>query len=299
MTFNFNDISCTSMGVKIITMSGPQRAPCGIEIVTIPGRYEPLTRGKPEHETTEITASLLIDDNADIHKIFAWLKGRGRLIFSDEPEKYYNVISNDVISTQYVCDRIKSFEVKFVCEPFAYSVTDKFTNVPMMMSDKSLTGSLEIEYNGTCEGEPLLYFAVAGKLRVTVNDSEEPLIITTHGRITDTVLKTENEIISDGTYTDENGTIIESSGTETVTTYAYEYNLEYIYIDSAARIAYNAAGEVVNNKTSGKFPVFRKGTNKILFELIKEEWYLYKTTKLQSYNQKLEMFGYHKNERWY
>ena len=42
MTFTFKEIPSQDMGVKIITMSGVQRAPCEPQITSIPGRYNPL-----------------------------------------------------------------------------------------------------------------------------------------------------------------------------------------------------------------------------------------------------------------
>lgn len=154
MTFTFKEIPSQDMGVKIITMSGVQRAPCEPQITSIPGRYNPLILEKQERQTTEITAELLVECPDNIRNIFSWLLGRGKLIFSDEPDKYYNVISDDVISIQRIDDRIQSFEIKFICEPFAYSVTNPFVSTPMGMDDDTLTGSMTIINNGTAESEP-------------------------------------------------------------------------------------------------------------------------------------------------
>lgn len=280
MTFTFKDISSKAMGVKIIGMSGAQRAPCEPEIVSVPGRYEPLILEKHERQTTEITAELLVENLDNVRQIFSWLFGKGKLIFSDEPDKYYNVISDDIISLQRIDDRIQSFEMKFVCEPFAYSVSNPLVSTPMGMNDDTLTGTMTITNSGTIESEPRLYFSVAGKLRVTVNGSSEPLIITTPGEYT-------SEYIA-----------AESGGTAK---YLYKYNQQNIYVDVAAKIAYINTGNskvVVVNQTSGRYPTFKPGENTILFELVKEEWEHGGKTYVSD-NQKLQYFGYRKNERWY
>ena len=280
MTFTFKDISSKAMGVKIIGMSGAQRAPCEPEIVSVPGRYEPLILEKHERQTTEITAELLVENPDNVRQIFSWLFGKGKLIFSDEPDKYYNVISDDIISLQRIDDRIQSFEMKFVCEPFAYSVSNPLVSTPMGMNDDTLTGTMTITNNGTIESEPLLYFSVAGKLRVTVNGSSEPLIITTPGEYT-------SEYIA-----------AESGGTSK---YLYKYNQQNIYVDVAAKIAYINSGSskvVVVNQTSGRYPTFKPGENTILFELVPEEWEYNGKTYISD-NQKLQYFGYRKNERWH
>lgn len=280
MTFSFKDVSSETMGVKIITMSGAQRAPCEPEIVSVPGRYEPLILERQERQTTEITAELLTEKPDNTRQIFSWLSGKGRLIFSDEPDKYYNVISDDVISLQKIDDRIQSFEIKFICEPFAYSVTNPYISTPMGMNDNALTGAMTITNNGTIESEPLLYFSVAGKLRVTVNGSSEPLVITTDGEYT-------KEYIA-----------AESGGTAK---YLYKYNQQNIYVDVTAKIAYIQSGSnkiVVVNQTSGRYPNLQTGENTLTFELVQEEWEHDGKTYVSD-NQKLQYFGYRKNERWY
>lgn len=280
MIFSFKGISSKDMGVKIITMSGAQRAPCEPEITSIPGRYNPLILEKQERQTTEITAELLVESPDKIRDIFAWLLGRGKLIFSDEPDKYYNVISDDVISLQRIDDRIQSFEIKFVCEPFAYSVSNPFISTPMAMDDDTPTGSMTIINNGTAESEPRWYFSFAGKLRVTVNGSTDPLIITTPG-----------------VYTDEYEADV-SGGTAK---YHYDYKQQNIYVDVLSRLAYILSGSqklIVVNQTAGTFPMLKSGENNVVVELIQEEWEhdgkIYK-----SHNQRLQYLGYIKNERWY
>ena len=239
MTFTFKEIPSQDMGVKIITMSGVQRAPCEPQITSIPGRYNPLILEKQERQTTEITAELLVECPDNIRNIFSWLLGRGKLIFSDEPDKYYNV-----------------------------------------MDDDTLTGSMTIINNGTAESEPKWYFSFAGKLRVTVNGSENPLIITTPGE-----------------YTGEYEADV-SGGTAK---YYYDYKQQNIYVDVSSRLAYMFSGSkklVVVNQTAGIFPALKPGENSIVVELVREEWEhdgrIYK-----SHNQKLQYLGYNKNERWY
>lgn len=268
------------MGVKIIAMSGPQRAGSEPQITPIPGRCDPLIKEKPEREPTEITAELLITKQTDVRQLFSWLSGKGQLIFSDEPDKYYNVHSQNVISTQYEGDMLKACELAFICEPFAYSVTNPFVSTPMGMDDGNLTGSMTIISNGTAESCPLLYFSIAGKLRVTVNGTETPLIITTPGEYSYTEYSYDSSI--------EEGTAF----------YHYNYERRNIYIDTAALVAYDGNRNVLTSLTSGPFPTFKTGENVITFELVKETWE-YDGKTYMSHNMSLGYFGYRKNERWY
>ena len=121
-TFTFNGISSDTYGLKIIEMPPPSRGGNTVESITIPGRPEQLTRSIEEYENTELEFEVMITDISKTRDIFQWLKGNGKLVYSDEPDKYYNVISNDVISAVRISDELRRFVIRFICSPFAYSI---------------------------------------------------------------------------------------------------------------------------------------------------------------------------------
>ena len=90
-TFTFNGISSDTYGLKIIEMPPPSRGGNTVESITIPGRPEQLTRSIEEYENTELEFEVMITDISKTRDIFQWLKGNGKLVYSDEPDKYYNV----------------------------------------------------------------------------------------------------------------------------------------------------------------------------------------------------------------
>lgn len=282
MTFSFKGISSEEMGVKIITMSGVQRAPYEVEITAVPGRYEPLLQEKPGCKTTEITTELLVCEKTDIRRVFAWLTGKGQLIFSDEPDKYYTVFSNDVISAERIDGRIKAFEVKFLCTPYAYAVSNPFVSVPMNFTGTGADTSVSILSNGTAESEPLWFFSFAGKLKITLNDTDDPLIIDLPGHYS----------TSEYSY----------FGTDPTPYWHYKCDPVEIYIDTASRLAYrlseNGEKTVVTDLTSGRFPELSPGINTVKFELSNERWEHDGRRYIRS-DQRLISFGYRKNERWY
>lgn len=277
--FIFNGIDSRQFGItsKLALPPVPERT---MKTTEIPGRYEPLNQLDIMRKNMQITLTISMPDVTKIGEVNAWLQGKGDLILSDDLTKKYHAYVNMSIMPERISRRFGSIPIVFTVEPFRYGVTNPFVSTPMGMDDDTLTGTMTVINNGTIESEPLLYFSVAGKLRVTVNGSSEPLIITTPGEYT-------SEYIA-----------AESGGTAK---YLYKYNQQNIYVDVAARIAYINTGsskDVVVNQTSGRYPTFQPGENTILFELVQEEWE-YSGKTYVSDNQKLQYFGYRKNERWY
>ncbi len=276
MTFTFKGISPEKMGLKIITASGLQRAPCETEIISVPGRQEPLIRTKAELQTTEMTVQLLVTVPKRIREIFSWLSGSGKLIFSDEPDKYYNVLSNDVISLERIGEEIQSFEVKFICEPFAYSIYNPLEEFPLMkLDDSRLSRQMPVYVNGTADCDPLIYLKFAGKLKISIN-GKLPFFVFTSGK-----------------YTTE---AFDSTASEKI--YKYQYEEEEIYLDSVPRIAYTPNKKVITNQTVGLFPALTHGDNSITFELVSET-INYGQLKYKPDGQKLTAFAIQKNERWH
>ena len=275
--FIFNGIDSRQFGItsKLALPPLPERT---MKTTEIPGRYEPLNRLDIMRKNMQITLTVSMPDVTKISEVNAWLQGKGDLILSDDLTKKYHAYVNMSIMPERISRRFGSIPIVFTVEPFRYSVTNEFIISPVSMDGNTLAGSTTIINNGTIESEPLLYFSFAGKLRVTVNGSSEPLIITTPGEYT-------NEYIADT-----------SGGTSK---YKYKYEQRHIYVDVGARIAYNSNDKsVVVNQTSGRYPTLKPGENTVILELIQEEWGYNGRTYISD-NQKLQYFSYYKNERWY
>ncbi len=119
----FNDIDSRNMGVtNVLSMPLPSRAEQGTNIIEIPGRPEPLMEVKKTFSTISYSVEMELAVGIDVRSIFSWLSGKGKLIFSDEPDKYYNAISCAPVSTNRINSCYRSITVKFTCLPFAYAV---------------------------------------------------------------------------------------------------------------------------------------------------------------------------------
>lgn len=277
--FIFKGIDSRTFGV-VSKSTFPPIAERAFKTTEIPGRAEPLNRFDVMRKNSKLAITMSILDTSKLVEINAWLQGDGDLILSNDLTKKYHAYVNQAINPDRLLKLCGSIPIVFTVEPFRYAVKNPYFANQMSMNDKVLTDSIEITYNGTCEGEPLLYFRFSGKLRITVNDSTEPLVISTaNGTYTDTMLDA-------GLRGDEDSV------------YAYNYKSDAIYIDSAARVAYTPDKKVVINQTSGRFPTFKQGLNTVSFQLVVEEW-KHNNRIYRSHNQELTSFDYYKNERWY
>lgn len=276
--FIFNGIDSRNFGV-LHGLPLPPLPERTLQTTEIPGRLQLLNRLKNERQNIQLSFVLGITSPDKIREINAWLQGCGDLILSSDLTKKYNAYVSLEITPERLTRRFGNIPITFTCEPFAYAVSNPFVSTAMGMDDNNLTGTMSIDVDGTLSSEPLLYFSLAGKLRVTVNGSDNPLIITTKGTHTDTYIADDD--------TD-------------VMRYYYDYIVQNIYVEVSSLIAYTGTSTktVITNQTVGKFPLFQIGENTILFELVPEEWEE-NGRKYVSHGQKLQYFGYRKNERWY
>lgn len=166
--FTFNGISSEDMGLKLISLPPPSRAESFTETIQIPGRPEPLIKTRDEFQNFEIEIECVVADISKVRNIFAWLRGKGKLIYSDEPDKYYTVVSNRLIEAERISDEIRSFTMAFDCLPFAYSVS----NEPVVLTEPGY-----ITVCGTYPCAPQWTIYGNGDIKLIVNSSEDPLII--------------------------------------------------------------------------------------------------------------------------
>ena len=319
-TFTFNGISSDTYGLKIIEMPPPSRGGNTVESITIPGRPEQLTRSIEEYENTELEFEVMITDISKTRDIFQWLKGNGKLVYSDEPDKYYNVISNDVISAVRISDELRRFVIRFICSPFAYSIkNDTLSHIFTDIKDSQPEKTIKVTVGGSDSCEPLYFFRWAGRIEMTVNGGA-PLIIDSgteqskanSGVIGEAVsaekdMETNSVIVNGelgrthGEYTDTytpsgNGTPI----------YHYLSPEAAMFINTSLRLAYkleNGVRKVCCEMTSGKFPMLEPGENTVKFRLMPE--YTWEHTmpdgtvrQYKHTEQKLLVFDVTPNTRW-
>lgn len=240
MNITFKGKSPEEYGLKITSITPPVRAGNETETQTIPGRAEPLNRELPEYANTKIEIEFLVTDISKIRAAFAWLKGQGKLIYSSEPDKYYSVISNDVIDTSYISEELRGFTVKLICAPFAYAVTNTSATFTDLITTNAVTETtVTLTNNGSVYCEPLYKIKFNGKLTVRIGGTA--MTVTSPGEYTTRQFLRED-------------------------LWVYLAEQMEIYIDAHARIAYkfeNGVKKILCDRTSGQYPLLDTGDNTI------------------------------------
>lgn len=96
----------------------------------------------------------------NIYEISNWLKGKGRLILSNEPDKYYDAVILDRIDYNQVL-RFTKAEISFLVQPYKHAVDEEETEARTLINQ------------GNTECLPLMTIYGSGKVSVFVNDIKQ------------------------------------------------------------------------------------------------------------------------------
>lgn len=102
----------------------------------------------------------------DIDEVISFFDSEGKVIFSNEPDKYYNYQIIDQIDFERLV-RYRTAKVTMHCQPFKYAVHEdvRFYNV-----DGS--GSIEIRNNGNIYSRPIITLYGTGIVNLSLNDHQ-------------------------------------------------------------------------------------------------------------------------------
>lgn len=163
MHITYNGVTNTEVGAELVDIDIPSRAGQQAETLTIPGRVSPLLRIYPQRDAYSITVTLRILYNEDLSTVYNWLSGSGRLVFSDTPDRYYNVSACAVISSKRIgaANTIREVKIKLTCSPFAYAID----NDPVELT----SSPAQLQTIGTMYSEPIIELTGTGDVTLTVN----------------------------------------------------------------------------------------------------------------------------------
>lgn len=114
--------------------------------LSIPGRSGSYDYGAKNWEERTLRIECMLIRNitkAEFREIIYALSKKGRLRLFNEPDKYYMAELYDAPEVQdYYMEEMRSFELSFTCEPFAYGA---------VITEPLADGRNIIEYEGTAE----------------------------------------------------------------------------------------------------------------------------------------------------
>lgn len=150
----FDGVAASSLGFRVLKANRsalPQMRDYKVDIPGRPGSY--VFSATPGDRKIIVTLGIDADDAADyIEKMRAlagwlWTGGKKHLVFSDEPDKYWNACVAPADSLELERDvEIGVVDVEFTADAYAYSVTPGYEEW-----DTATASTLTVTNNGTVD----------------------------------------------------------------------------------------------------------------------------------------------------
>ena len=172
--FVYDGISSTDFNIVITKtnqLSGPER---NIEVIDVDGRDGSLLIDKGNYKSFELEIECSIDaSDENIHyiarNIKKWLQSDfkfKKLIFSDDPEYYYEASCINKLDIEEVINLLGEFKIIFLCNPLKKQTNSD--NPIILTADTTL-------YNENITSKP--YIKVVGSGDITININNQKLIL--------------------------------------------------------------------------------------------------------------------------
>ncbi len=166
--FRFNDIDSRQMGVRVTKMPETVRAERRVERVEIAGRNGLLHVDEGTYSSYDRTMECALINRRKLDDVAAWLVGSGKMIFSTEPDKVYDVVISNKVSIAQMMRVFQKFQVTMDTQPFKYSV-NPFGDTLELLKPQTV-------YNkGTVYAQPKITVYGSGSITLDINGTAFPL----------------------------------------------------------------------------------------------------------------------------
>lgn len=188
--FSFNGILASDMGVIVTSQVQYIRPQETVSTVQVPGRSGVVTlRGSSYYEQTSYTPTCALKPTANREKVFAWLRGRGNVIFGSMPDYQFDArLCNQIAFTELLAgdgNGYLSFAPVFLCQPYRYqAVPDADIKITTTAS-----GSYDLENPGNVASAPVITVVGAGTITVTCGGNAMVLSLPKDGIIIDSEMQ--------------------------------------------------------------------------------------------------------------
>lgn len=165
-SFTFKNTSSTSFEGLCVTSLPPITKPSmRTEEIKIDGRDGSIFRDLG-YSTYKKTIDLVKIGDVDIESLKSWLDGEGKLILSNESDKYYNakVIDSIDYSRFILYDKDK---ITFLVQPYKYSTTE--TKQTFNITNET---SVTITNSGNCKSKPKVTIYGSGTINLSLNGTQ-------------------------------------------------------------------------------------------------------------------------------
>lgn len=182
-TITFKNVVSSDIGIMINRVVVPPSSVEDYQMISIPGRQEPLRSDLKTRQPIMITAEATIVEDNMLRQIYSTFQGVGQLIISTEPDKYYNA-SAQVITPDNIVRYMNKITLGFECQPFAYAVNSD----PVNVTAEGLNAA-SIEIGGSYYCQPIYQITGSGDITLSVNGAAPITLYNVDGYVTvDTAL---------------------------------------------------------------------------------------------------------------
>lgn len=101
--------------------------------------------------------------NFDINDVIQYFNGDGKVVFSNEPDKYYNYQILDQIDYERLI-RFRTAKVKFHVQPFKYSAVEGILKFTSFTNDE-----ITVKNNGNYISKPIITITGSGTINLSLN----------------------------------------------------------------------------------------------------------------------------------
>lgn len=116
------------------------------------------------YEAYKKTVKIGLTNGYDIDNLISWLNGAGQVVFSTEPDKYYNAQIIDAVDYERLL-RFKTANIVFDVQPFKYSTTERTRTFDVAGSQ-----FVKIANAGNYTAKPLMKIKGSGTINFFVNN---------------------------------------------------------------------------------------------------------------------------------
>lgn len=139
----------------------------------------PLVRETTALRSKVITITLGLKDisPANIDKINSWLIGTGKLILSNDPDRYYIATCNNALTGQRVVT-LGKLPVQFNVMPYKYDNTESDSYEDLTISEGLISKTVNVGYNGNAPSESV--FKITGTGTIEIYNLQKESIVEIH-----------------------------------------------------------------------------------------------------------------------
>ena len=182
-TITFKNVVSSDIGIMINRVVVPPSSVEDYQMISIPGRQEPLRSDLKTRQPIMITVEATIVEDNMLRQIYSTFQGVGQLIISTELDKYYNA-SAQVITPDNIVRYMNKITLGFECQPFAYAVN----NDSVTVTAEGLNAA-SIEIGGSYYCQSIYQITGSGDITLSVNGASPITLYNVDGYVTvDTAL---------------------------------------------------------------------------------------------------------------